>query len=535
MVQWPKCPKCPKHQTQAPKETAPAMTPRPPGVQQQNHCVSCAYPLNVDSDIFGVLSRVKGMMSHVGYNVGRVLVEDSRENAGAKTVTLLLTPSNLPKHLCANSNHYPRENGPGQDPSPACRYCPSSCSTTSLGRARVCHHGETTHEGEEESTPLSANATKYDSEHGRKHTHSHAEKDSRAVTAIEPAVRNCTHHRKRRSASLLQPAAQPNLSHFSPPARETDLGTVYHVQPTTDLASHDVGRRAMGLERHREGPQEAPSQEGDRPVRQMGGQGFSTLSRAAPNACANQKEPTGSGFAHDKDSNPRWLRNAAQGGSSVNPTSAEGVHSVRLANEFRPSIDTAAMQLDLSDAERVRALRERTTASQAPRSMPNQASDSGNREKKSPAAPVSQTLTFATTKTTGARVEGSAPSWNCDRCADNFSIELELRRHQFMQHRDGKVTKRTNEGRFLCLMQTCEQSFVRRHVMERHFKSVHLLVKEFPCSTCDKSFADSTTRAAHRSAVHEKRKPYVCDHCSRCFTQSSSLGKHRRRFHQDPP
>ncbi|CDF38858.1 unnamed protein product [Chondrus crispus] len=473
-------------------------------------------------------------MSHVGYNVGRVLVEDSRESAGTKTVTLLLRPSNLPKHLCANSNNYPRESGAGQDPSPACRFCPSSCSTTSLGRARVCHHGETTHEGEEESTPLSANATKYDSEHGRKHTRRDSSKTAnrlphwgRCACVYEGTVYEVN--------SLLQPAAQPNLSHFSPPARETDLGTVYHVQPTTDLASQDAGRRAMGLERHREGPQESPSQEGDRPVRRMGGQGFSTLSRPAPNACANQNEPTASGFAHDKGSNPRWLRNAAQGGSSVNPTSAEGVHSVRLTNEFRPSVDTAAMQLDLSDAERVRALRERTAASQAPRSMPNQAPDSGNIGKKNPAAPISQTLTFATTKTTGPGVEGGVPSWSCDRCGDNFSVELELRRHQFMQHRDGKVTKRTNEGRFLCLMQTCEQSFVRRHVMERHFKSVHLLVKEFPCSTCDKSFADSTTRAAHRSAVHEKRKPYVCNHCSRCFTQSSSLGKHRRRFHQNPP
>lgn len=128
----------------------------------------------------------------------------------------------------------------------------------------------------------------------------------------------------------------------------------------------------------------------------------------------------------------------------------------------------------------------------------------------------------------------SPPELFCQPCGRRFEEELELRKHQFMDHKDlTKEVARTVEGRFLCLMHSCTQSFVRRHVMERHFKTVHLMVREFACPNCEKSFADSSTREAHRTAVHEKRKPWVCDQCSSCFTQSSSLGKHRRRFHKD--
>lgn len=123
------------------------------------------------------------------------------------------------------------------------------------------------------------------------------------------------------------------------------------------------------------------------------------------------------------------------------------------------------------------------------------------------------------------------PDLNCRLCPKLFENELELRRHEFIDHKDERLVSRTTEGRYYCLMHSCTQTFVRRHVMERHFKTVHLMVRDFPCEKCDRSFADSSTREAHLSAVHEKRKPWVCAQCSSSFTQSSSLGKHIRRFH----
>lgn len=123
------------------------------------------------------------------------------------------------------------------------------------------------------------------------------------------------------------------------------------------------------------------------------------------------------------------------------------------------------------------------------------------------------------------------PDLTCRLCSKLFETELELRRHEFIDHKDERLVTRTAEGRYYCLMHSCTQTFVRRHVMERHFKTVHLMVRDFPCEKCDRAFADSSTREAHLSAVHEKRKPWVCTQCSSSFTQSSSLGKHIRRFH----
>lgn len=123
------------------------------------------------------------------------------------------------------------------------------------------------------------------------------------------------------------------------------------------------------------------------------------------------------------------------------------------------------------------------------------------------------------------------PDLTCKLCPKLFENELELRRHEFVDHKEERLVSRTSEGRYYCLMHSCTQTFVRRHVMERHFKTVHLMVRDFPCEKCDRAFADSSTREAHLSAVHEKRKPWVCTQCSSSFTQSSSLGKHIRRFH----
>lgn len=142
----------------------------------------------------------------------------------------------------------------------------------------------------------------------------------------------------------------------------------------------------------------------------------------------------------------------------------------------------------------------------------------------SPSTPA-QTVTVSASNRT-------QPELVCIICDGmKFNSELELRRHEYNDHKDERTVSRTAEGRYLCFMHSCTQSFGRRHVMERHFRTVHLMFRDFPCQNCDKAFADSSTREAHRTAVHEKKKPWICRECSSSFTQSSSLGKHRRRFH----
>lgn len=117
----------------------------------------------------------------------------------------------------------------------------------------------------------------------------------------------------------------------------------------------------------------------------------------------------------------------------------------------------------------------------------------------------------------------------CRQCAKSFINELDLQQHEAKDH--SIPAPKNVDGRYLCTVEDCDQSFVRRHVMKRHVKTVHLKIREFECEACGRAFADSSTREVHRSAVHEKKRPWSCDMCPSSFTQSSSLGKHKRRFH----
>lgn len=139
----------------------------------------------------------------------------------------------------------------------------------------------------------------------------------------------------------------------------------------------------------------------------------------------------------------------------------------------------------------------------------------------------------AAAATVGANASGMVNVGNmyaCQHCNESYNNELDLRKHELKEHRSHPA-QRNDDGRYPCALATCGQSFVRRHVMERHVRTVHLLIREFPCPSCNRVFADSSTREVHRSAVHEKRRPWICNICSTSFTQSSSLGKHKRRFH----
>lgn len=117
-------------------------------------------------------------------------------------------------------------------------------------------------------------------------------------------------------------------------------------------------------------------------------------------------------------------------------------------------------------------------------------------------------------------------------CGDTkFESELEFRRHKYKEHSDDRTISRTSADFYLSFIQSCTQSFVRRHVMKRHFKTMHLMHRNFPCQNRDKAFPDLSTRETHQTVVHEKKRLWICQECSNSFTQSSSLGEDQRMFH----
>lgn len=203
-----------------------------------------------------------------------------------------------------------------------------------------------------------------------------------------------------------------------------------------------------------------------------------------------------------------------------------GSKTLSLQPPRAPSMDAGSNSIVASrSATKVVPLIQPLTGRNINQTMPVRSETVCDGNQQSPPSTPAETVTISASN----RV---LPELSCMICGGaKFSNELELRRHEYEEHKDERPVSRTPEGRYLCFMYSCTQSFVRRHVMERHFKTVHLMLRDFPCQNCDKAFADSSTREAHRTAVHEKKKPWICHECSSSFTQSSSLGKHRRRFH----
>lgn len=398
----------------------------PPAPSMPRHeCLRCGFPLDVERNMLTILSHVREMMSHAGYAVDRLVLQESPDD-GPMSVTLDLRRAKRPRP-------------PSPDP-PAkrCRLCVSSCcSTNSLCKANACGH-----RNEEISKPTPTSPVPHTDETAAHEHHHHHHRH------------NKTHHHHHHST--------PNVP-------------VPRVFPAPDNRADPI---------HTFVP--------DRPA-------------SRPLDAAAVQMPVDKGVASSRHAG--WTATTA-------PASEFGSRERLLPMDFPVGAAASTVGGRLQRELQMSSLKTLEPAADRP--------------------VVTMVDGKNDMKVTGeADVQRTSSEFRCNPCAIKFDIELDLRKHQFKLHKDDNIVTKTSEGRFLCLMNSCSHSFVRRHVMERHFKTVHLHVKDFACPSCPKSFADSSTRDAHRSAVHEKLKPWVCTQCSSSFTQSSSLGKHRRRFHQE--
>ena len=105
------------------------------------------------------------------------------------------------------------------------------------------------------------------------------------------------------------------------------------------------------------------------------------------------------------------------------------------------------------------------------------------------------------------------------------------------------------------LCQECGQSFSSKHKMERHIKTIHQDIKDFPCDYCTKEFTSShglkghietihmgiklkcpdceneysTPKALknHIEATHSKDICYICNQCGKSFPTAGRLDNHK--------
>ena len=79
---------------------------------------------------------------------------------------------------------------------------------------------------------------------------------------------------------------------------------------------------------------------------------------------------------------------------------------------------------------------------------------------------------------------------------------------------------------------TCDTSFTKREILERHIAGIHEGQKTFKCYVCESSFLSKQNLNNHNSAVHEGKKPFRCSICDASFTHGGSLKTHISSIHE---
>lgn len=515
--------------------------------RRSDQCISCAYPIDTNADIFSVLSRIKAMVSHVGYSVARLNIEDTSNEE--ISISLTLHPKLSPKRPRPSSHTSDPPAKRTSLPVPGCRRCVSSCcSSNSLCKANVCNH-----RNEEESAPVPASPEHH---HHHKHAHHHSH------------ARHTQPHNSAPSAPMSQ-RLQPSLIVPDPsiPSPSLHQHTDPSQQQQQQQQSSTLPRRPPPLTSQRQSQQQQqqqPQQHKQQQQKQLQSQPKQLALPKPHQQQQNQQQPSPSRtfapatpelrdvpqHSHSRlqevhaHFQQKDLFSAQPSVPVVDPAPSMGVGGTAVLSRSgvvsTAAVQTSSVQVSMPSTaapsqEVCDGQKGGWTTSSMPGAVGYEGGDRLALEFNTGVVRKDEEAEGAELDRGRGRVEmRPQPELVCRPCGRRFEEELDLRKHEFMDHKDStKEVARTAEGRFLCLMHSCTQSFVRRHVMERHFKTVHLMVKEFACPNCEKSFADSSTRDTHHTAVHEKRKPWICDQCSSCFTQSSSLGKHRRRFHKD--
>ena len=120
-------------------------------------------------------------------------------------------------------------------------------------------------------------------------------------------------------------------------------------------------------------------------------------------------------------------------------------------------------------------------------------------------------------------VHEEVKDYKCEICGKGFSKLAGLNSHMRMVHEINCELHQCDH---------CERAFKQSGDLKKHFKEVHLKIRDNKCNRCPKAFARSHQLKKHIAEVHEGQRNHACGICGKCFSQSSSLKTHIKNIHE---
>ncbi|CAH1760139.1 9673_t:CDS:2 [Entrophospora sp. SA101] len=121
----------------------------------------------------------------------------------------------------------------------------------------------------------------------------------------------------------------------------------------------------------------------------------------------------------------------------------------------------------------------------------------------------------------------------CEICTKSFSTSTKLQHHNLVH---------SNEKRWLCTFQQCQQEFSKYPQLLMHLKNDHKSI----CEICGKELKNLKHLRSHMKthnydrivypSVHENIRPYVCSirECGMSFAYKKVLTNHMKSIHESP-
>lgn len=120
------------------------------------------------------------------------------------------------------------------------------------------------------------------------------------------------------------------------------------------------------------------------------------------------------------------------------------------------------------------------------------------------------------------RENGTEGTFQCDICKRFYTTKRKVRHHMEMHYGERKKQK------FLCTV--CGIWLSSNHILQSHYRAIHLGEKPHKCMYCDRLFSSRQELKQHTNR-HEGIRPYSCAQCPRTFFVRTNLREHIESIH----